>query len=824
VTSAEGRIEMNDLIQDIRYAIRLLGKKPGFTIIAVVSLALGIGANTAIFSLVNTAMLRALPVEQPEQLYSVYTSRTGTGYSIFSYLNYKDFRQRNEVFTDMILYRFAVASLSRGVENERSWCYLVSGNYFDTLGVRPLLGRGFLPEEAETEGSQPVVVLSYDFWQERFGADPNVIGTTVLINGLTYTVVGVLPAGFKGTELVYSPDFYVPVTMSPQIEPGSRYLTRRGTENFFALGRLKSGISPQQAEASLNTLASQLAQEFPDTNEGQHITLSPPGLLIPDMRDSVFGFSGVLMGVVALVLLVACTNLASLLLARATERQKEIAIRLAVGASRTRLIRQLLTESVILSILGGAIGALLAVWITGLVSSFKLPIDFPLIINIEIDRSVLIFSILLSLVTGVIFGLIPALQATRPDLAGTLKDESGVGGYRRSRLRNGLVVAQLALSLLLLIAAGLVVRSLYTQAISPGFNAENLVTVSFDLSLQGYDRARGKEFTKRLIERCAALPGVSNASMIGYLPLSLNRSYDTVHIEGAPPLRGANVPNVMNYQIWPHYFNTMGVSFVRGRDFTEQDTEEGKAVVIVNEAFARRFWPGEDSLDQALGKRFSTSGPEGPFMEIAGIVSDGKYISLQEDPTPFYFTSMTQDYTAGGSVVARVRSNPQTAIAAIRQEVLKLDPQMPLYDVKTMTEHLGLSLFPARVAGILLGSFGLLVLILAAVGVYGVMSYSVSRRTREIGLRMALGAGPREVLGMVIRQGMMIAGIGVGIGLVAAVALTGLMSGLLTGVSTTDPVTFIAVTLLFALIAFFACFIPARRAMKVDPMIALRYE
>lgn len=815
---------MNTLLQDIRYAIRLLGKKPGFTAVAVISLALGIGANTAIFSLVNTAMLKALPVEQPEQLVTVYTSRTGSGISIFSYPNYKDFRERNEVFTDMILYRFAPVSLSRGGDNERAWCYMVSGNYFDTLGVRPVLGRTFLPEEDQTEGSHPVMILSYDCWQQRFGANSNIVGTTVLLNSLNYTVIGVTPRGFNGTELVFAPDFYVPIMMNRQIEPGTNYLTRRGTENYFALGRLKPGVGMDQATASLNTLAYQLAQEYPDTNEGQEISLSPPGLLIPDLRNSIFGFASVLMGVVALVLLVACTNLASLLLARATERQKEIAIRLAVGASRFRLVRQLITESVILSILGGTIGILLAMWVTDLVSSLKLPIDFPLLIDIEIDRSVLIFSILLSFVTGVIFGLIPALQATRPDLASTLKDETGVGGYRRSRLRNGLVIAQLSLSLLLLIAAGLVVRSLYTQAISPGFNSENVVTMSFDLYLQGYEPARSKEFVKQLMERCAALPGITDVSMIGYLPLSLNRSYDTVYIEGAAPVRGANVPNVMNTTVWPDYFKTMGIPFVRGRDFNQQDKGDTKRVAIVNEAFARRFWPGVDSVNQAIGKRFSQQGSEGPYIEIVGIVSDGKYISLQEDPQPFLYTAMTQDNSFSPAIVARGQSSPQNTIAAIRQEVLGLDPNLPLYDVKTLNQHLGLSLFPARVAGILLGSFGLLVLVLAAVGVYGVMSYSVSRRTREIGLRMALGAGPREVLGMIVKQGMVMALIGLGIGLVASLLLTRLMSGLLAGVSPTDPVTFISIPLLLGFIAFLACYLPARRAMKVDPMLALRYE
>jgi predicted permease len=530
------------------------------------------------------------------------------------------------------------------------------------------------------------------------------------------------------------------------------------------------------------------------------------------------------MAAVALVLMIACTNIAGLLLARATERRKEIAIRLALGANRSRLVRQLLTESVLLSILGGAAGLVLAFWIVDLIVAFKPPIDFPLTIDLKIDWRVMLFSLLVSLATGIIFGLMPSLQATRPDLVSALKDTTAQAGYRRSLLRSGLIVAQIALSLVMLIAAGLVVRALLAQTMNPGFDTENGLTMSVDLGLQGYDEARGRQFQRQVVERLSNLPGVRSASIADFIPLSLDYSSNNIYVEGQEPVRGANVPTAMVSRVGLNYFDTMGILLVKGRDFIEQDNQSAPRVVIVNEAFARHFFPGPNPLEAAIGKRVSFSSIEGPFMQIIGVVKDGKYFNIAEEPRPFIYSSLLQVYGSTTILIARTASDPRAMISAIRSEVQRLDANLPVFDIKTMKEHMRLSLFPARLAAAMLGGFGLLALTLAAIGIYGVMSYSVAQRTREVGIRMALGAQADDVLKLVVKQGMILVSIGVAIGLGAAFLLTSLMSSLLFGVSPTDPLTFIIVPLILTGVTLGACFVPARRATRVDPMIALRYE
>jgi macrolide transport system ATP-binding/permease protein len=814
---------VEELWHDLRFGIRRMLKTPAFTVIAVLSLALGIGANTAIFSLVNTILLRPLPVSHPEQLVSIYPVTKGDAVQAFSYPDYKDFRDRNEVLDGIYIQRFAPLSLSHDGNNERIWGYLVSGNYFDVLGVKAARGRTFSPEEDRTPLSHPVVVVSHGCWQRRFGSDPSLVGRDIILNGHTFTVVGVAPEGFNGTEIAYTPEMWVPVMMLEWVEPGHKWLERRDTQNLFATARLKPGVSVAQAEASLNILAEQLGREYPETNEGQTITITPPGLIHPMLRGPVLSFTWVLMATVALVLLIACTNLANLLLARATERRREIAIRLALGATRSRLLRQLLTENVLLSVVGGALGFLLAVWLVNLVKAFRPPIDFPLTINLELDARVFAFTLLASLLTGIFFGLMPALQATRPDLVPALKDSSSQGGFRRSRLRSGLVVAQIALSLVLLIAAGLVVRTLqHLQTMSPGFDPENALTMAVDVGLQGYDKARGLQFYRQVAERTRSLPGVQSMSLADFIPLSLNYNATSIYIEGQAPVRGANVPTSMNSSIWRDYFQAMGIPLAAGREFDEQDTEEGQRVAIVNETFVRRFFPGP--VENAIGRRVSTKGSEGPFMQIVGVARDGKYFSIGEDARPFIYFPMTQAYSPQAILLVRTTSDPKSMIPLIRSELQKLDNSLPVFDVKTMTEHMSLSLFPARVAAMLLGCFGLLALLLAAIGVYGVMSYSVAQRTREIGIRIALGAQSRDVLRLVVRQGMTLAVMGLGIGLFVSLGLTRLISSLLYGVSATDVVTFLGVSLLLTLVVLLACYLPARRATKVDPIVTLRYE
>ncbi|HEX8141026.1 MAG TPA: ABC transporter permease [Pyrinomonadaceae bacterium] len=809
------------ILQDLRYGLRRLTRSPGFTTVALLSLALGIGANTAIFSLVNTALLRPLPIERPDELVSLTNAVENRAFPTFSYPNYKDIRDRNEVFAGLLAYRFAPLSLSHDGVNERLWGYVVTGNYFEVLGVRAALGRTISPEDDRLPGAHPVTVLSYQSWQQRFGADPAIIGKSLIANGRSYTVIGVAQQGFFGTEIIAAPELWFPMAMQGEIEVGNKWLEKRGVENAFVQGRLKPGVSMSQAQLALSAIALQLEREYPDVNEGKRIALSKPGLMGGAMRGALIGFTGLLMVVVAFVLLLACTNLANLLLARATERRKEIAVRLALGASRLRIVWQLMTESLLLSLGSGALGLLLAYWLVSLAVAFKPPVDVPLFIDLHIDYRVLAFTCLISLITGVLFGLLPALQATKVDLLPALKDEPPSGESRRSRLKSSLIVLQVSLSLLLLVGGGLMLRALQrAQALDLGFNPQNAVEVSFDLRLQGYDAARSREFQKQLLERVRALPGVESAGITDLAPVDLHFSRDTVFIEGQPPARNTNAPRAMSSRISPGYFRAMSTRLVQGRDFTDQDDEKAPLVAIVNETFARRFWPGQDPL----GKRFSQGSAESPMMQVVGVVQDGKYAGLNEAPQPYVCRPLLQAYSGSTTVIVRTATDLQRLLAVLRKEVQQLDPQLPISSAKPLAERMALPLFPARIAATLLGSFGILALALAAIGIYGVMSYSVTRRTHEIGVRVALGAQASDVLRLVMGQGMMLVLIGLVIGLATALALTRLMKSVLFGLSAADPVTYTGVALLLVFVALLACYLPARRATKIDPMVALRSE
>jgi predicted permease len=811
--------------KDIRYAVRSLLKRPGFVAIAVVTLALGIGANTAIFSLVNAVLLQSLPVERPGEIVSVAMRGKDDSMSAWSFPNYRDFRDRNEALSGLLVYRFVPLSLSRGGANERVWGFEVSGNYFDVLGVKAIKGRTFLPEEDKTPLSHPVAVLSYESWQRRFGGDQDLIGKDVLLNNHQFRVIGIAPEGFKGTEMVYTPEIWLPAAMMEWVEPGANWLEDRNTRNFFANGRLKPGVDQRQAEASLNLLALQLAKEYPDTNEGQTVKIVPAGFLIPELRGAVVSFTWVLMGAVGLVLLVTCTNLAGLMLARATDRRREIAIRLAMGANRLRLIRQLLTESVLLSVIGGVAGVLLAYWIIELLLAFKPPIDFPLRLDVAVDWHVLVFSLAVSLVAGAVFGLAPALQATRPGLSQALRETSAQGGAARTRLRSVLVVAQIAISLMVLIAAGLVVRTLQQlQTMNPGFDPQNGLTMSFDLGLQGYNAERGQQFYRQLSERLQALPGVKSATVSSYLPLTLNFNSRNIFVEGLPAERGENVPLSMNASVGPRYFETMRTPLVQGREFTSQDQEKTEQVAVVNETFVRRLLTNVSSPSEAIGKRVAFGSASGPYMRIVGVARDGKYFNITEEPRSFIWTPMTQDYSSNGILTVRTEGDPNQLFGAVRKEVQALDPNLPLFDVKTLTEHMRLALFAPKIAAMVLGVFGLVALLLSAIGIYGITSYTVAQRTHEIGIRLALGAQLSDVLKLVLSHGLKLTLIGAVLGILGAFVATRAITSVLYGVSATDPLTFVLVSGLLIGVALVACYVPSRRATKVDPLVALRNE
>ena len=808
------------MLQDLRYGVRMLLKKKSFTVIAVLSLALGTGANTAIFSLINTVLLRPLPIQNPRQLVALNNMADNHLFPTFSYPNYKDFRDRNDVFSGLIGYRFTPLSLSHDGVNERVWGYEVSGNYFEVLGVDAALGRAMSSDDDRTPGGHPIAVMSYKCWQQRFGRDQSIIGKDVIVNGRSYMVIGVAPQGFYGTEVISAPDLFFPIAMQEQLDLGNNWLENRGADNIFVQGRLKPGVATAQAQTQLNLIASQLEREFPDANEGKRVALSPPGLIGLALRGPVLGFAGLLMAVVGLVLLLACTNLANLLLARATERRREIAVRLALGASRFRLVRQLLTESLLLALAGGALGLLPAFWLVGLAATIKMPPNIPAAVEIIIDYRVFIFSFLLSLATGVLFGLLPALQATKTDLVPALKDEVSFGGHRRSWLKSSLIVAQISLSLVLLVGGGLMMRALQqAQTINVGFDPQHAIEVEFDLRLQGYESGQGKEFQKRLLERVRALPGVQSAGIADSVPVDLHFPRSQVFVEGQPLERVAKVPTAMISRVSPGYFAAMSTRLLQGRDFTEQDDENATRAAIINETFARRLFPGEDPL----GKRFSLGRPDAAKSLVIGVVQDGKYAGLNEDPKPFVGRPLWQSDVGATSLIVRAEGDEQRLKAIVSREVQQLDPHLPM-SANTLVEKMSLPLLPARIAASVLGGFGLLALALAAIGIYGVISYAVSTRTHEIGIRMALGAQKTDVLKLVLGQGMRLTLVGVAIGLSAALALTRLMKALLFGVSATDPVTFVIASLMLAGVALLACYLPARRAAKVDPMVALRHE
>jgi putative ABC transport system permease protein len=808
---------LEQLTHDLRFGMRMLTKRPGFTLVAIITLALGIGANTAIFSVVNTVLLQPLPYKDPDRLVMVWEDDTRHGYprDTPAAANYIDWRDQNQVFEGMA----AIADLSFNLtgigEPERIDGNRVSANLFDLLGVEPQLGRAFSPEEDQPGGNR-VVIMSHGLWQRRFGSDINIIGTPLTLNGVSFTVIGVMPLRFQfpGPQN----ELWIPIAFN------SREAANRGRHYLRVVARTKPGVTLQQAQAEMNTIAARLQQQYPDSNTDLGATVIPlHEQLVGDIKPALL----VLLGAVGFVLLIACANVANLLLARAAVRQKEIAIRVALGAGRLRLVRQFLTESLLLAALGGVVGLLLSLWGVNLLKAF-IPENISQVKAITVDARVLGFTLLVSLLTGLIFGLAPATQASKFDLNETLKEggRDSASGSRGNRIRGLLVISEVAVSLILLIGAGLLINSfLRLSNVDPGFRADNLLTMQVVLPQLKYpDHARRSAFYTDLLSRVEALPGVKSAAVTNWIPLVLQGDSVGITIEGQPAPPPGQELIVVTRVVSPHYFRTMGIQFLQGRDFDEQrDRADSPAVVVISETMARRFWPGEDPV----GKRLTPGRPDNPddWCEVVGIVKDVRQFHLDADPKPqMYFTYEQAGLFAPRHVIVSTEVEPLSLAATVRKTVWEIDKDQPVSDISTMEDVLSESVARQRFSMLLLGIFAAVALALAAVGIYGVMSYSVAQRTREIGIRMALGAQGRDVLKLVIGQGMRLAFIGVTVGLIGAFALTRLMQSLLFGVSATDWLTFVVIAFLLAVVALLACYLPARRATKVDQMIALRYE
>ena len=821
---------MNSILNDFRFAIRLLARNPVLTLVAALSLGLGIGANTTIFTLINEVFLRPLPLKDPASLVSVFTADERNRQQAFgsfmptSRLNYEDYRQKNEAFELLVAHSFTAVSLSGGTgEPEQVPAEIVSPGYFEMLGPPMAAGRPFTSGEVQTVGAAPITVLSYGLWQRRLGGDPHAVGRTVTINGSPFTVVGVTAESFKGTNAIGGPQLWVPFAMYRETTSGftlQNWDSRRALL-FQITGRLKPGMTIAQASANMNAIAAALAQEYSNDNRGRSITLVPlaQATINPAFRGNLVTAGGLLMVVVGLVLLVACANVANLLIARASARRQEIAVRLSLGASRGRLVRQLLIESTVLGLLGGLAGLLLALWARPALQALRPPFLPDDALAVSIDGGVLLFTGAIALGTGLLFGLVPALQFSRPDLAVELKDRTSQpsGGRRRATMRNALVVAQVALSFVALIGAGLFLRSLdHARAIDPGFDADRLGVLSFNLSAQGLSLDAAAERQRQILERVRGVAGVERATIAGAVPLAGGSFARSVFLEGqdATDPRAARLVQVNN--VGEHYFETMGIPLMRGRAFTSADTAQAPAVVVINETMARQFWPEQD----AVGKRFKFFRDE-RFTEVVGIARDSKYNFLGENPQPYIYGPLPQDPQP--AVTLHVRSaNPEATLGTVRAVVQQMEPNMPLVGVFTMANIFDQALWAPRMGALLLAIFGALALLLASIGVYGVMAYSVSQRTRELGIRLALGATSAEVRGMVFKQGLTLTVIGIVVGAAGALSLTNLVSNLLFGVSAMDPLTFTVIPVVLIAVAALAIYIPARRASRVDPVVALR--
>jgi predicted permease len=811
-------------LQDARFALRLLRKSPLFTITAALSLAIGIGANATIFSVGSAMLLRPMPgLLEPDRLVDVGRTSRGAAFDTVSYPNYTDLRTRATSFTDLYVHAIGPTPMSLGADGgaERVYGVIVTANYFSVLGTPAHLGRLLRPEDDGPIGANAVVVLSHHLWERRFAADRAIVGRTISINGFPFTVVGVAPRAFQGTTLLRG-DLWLPVTMLTQAMPSrkaSLFTSRRSTWLFMG-ARLKPGVSLDQANAELALIAAALEQEYPDSNKGMSFRAAPLAV-VPGVTGMVAGFIGLLMGIVTLLLLIACVNLAGMQLARGAARSREIAVRVAIGAGPSRIARQLLTETAVLFVLGGTAGLLLSRWLTTLLLSVLPQLPVPISIDLGADWRVVGFTAVMSLVAAVLCGLAPALQARRISLVPSLKGDALAAGPSRLPLRSVFVVGQVTLSLVLVIAAGLFMRTLAQAANAPtGFDHRHVDVVSLDLSLARYETDSGRVFTRELLARIRALPGVQSASIAVDLPLDGGRmGFGSVVVPGSPGAdeRG-RIPADWNITE-PGVFRTLGQRLVRGRDFTEQDTAAAPAVAVVNEAFARAVWPGADPI----GQQFESDGLDGSLrVTVVGVAADARLMSIAEAAQPYVYVPLAQRYSSRINLL--VKTAGVTVIPDVRSLIRGMNPNLPVTEALPLSDITALGLIPQRIAAAVAGALGLVGLLLAAIGIFGVTAYAVSRRTREIGIRVALGADRGHVMRLLLVQGARLTALGLILGVCAAAAGARLIQGLLYGVGNLDPLTFGGACLLFALVSLLATYIPARRALSVDPMVALRNE
>jgi predicted permease len=813
---------MDTLRQDLRFARRQLIRSPGFAVLAVGMLGLGIGATTTIFSVINTVFLRPpVHVREPERLVAVFTSDfSGPRFGTSSYPDFVDFTAGAAGLEALAATTPRPFSVATGRESFRALGEMVSDDYFGLLGVPLARGRGLVPGASETD-----VVIGHGLWQRRFAGATDVIGRTIRLSGHTFTIAGVAPEGFNGTMRGVRVEVWVPLAAQRILAPDDDMFTNRGDRGLFLVGRLRDGVTPSAAQSQLGVVAARLHHAYQErwtdrTGGARVVTVLPErdARIFPTIRGPVTQFLALLMGVACLVLVICCANLANLLLARGTVRRREVAVRLALGGSRTRLVRQLLTEGLLLAAAGAAAGVVLATWATGALATFEPPLPVPVALEFPLDARILLFTALIAALTVVLSALAPALRATRLEAATALRGDMGAtGAGRRIGLRDGLVVAQVAVSLVVLAAAGLFLASLRNAThVDPGFRAAGLSLVRLELGIQGYDSVRGKSFYTELERRARSLPSVEAVSLAEIVPLGMARQRRGVEVEGYTPREGEEMEFGVN-TVGVGYFETMDIPLVQGRGFESSDREGGTPVAVVNESFARRFWPGEEPI----GRRFTTG--RGGTRVVVGVARDGKYWSLTEDPQPHFYEPFAQAYEADMVLLVRSGSDPRSILPALIREARALDPELPI-EANTMTEHLGFALLPQRIGAAVLGVFGAVAALLAAFGLYGVMSYVVSQRTAEIGIRMALGARSRDVRMLVVRRALALTLTGLVLGLAGALAATRVLASFLVDVSPTDPATLMSVALLFTSVALLASWLPARRAASVDPIRALRSE